>query len=131
MIIDYVQSFTSVVSALAAAFATYYAYRAMRENKKNIFLKDRNRLALALHRLHKEFQHEWMSFKFSEHIEAQNIILASKYIISTELYDELMVLMVQLHKFENDENRSMGTNDKAEEIDILFKKVTCKNRLDE
>ncbi|PKH00233.1 hypothetical protein [Paraglaciecola sp. MB-3u-78] len=129
---DCIQSIAAVISSIAAAFVVYFAYKTIIENRKNIFIRDKHRLAITLRDLHLKFQQDWGSFKLSNYPEEQNIILASKYIISPELYNDLMGLMVKLHQFEKSEDvDSVYKNETAEGISTLFKSVSCKQRLDE
>ena len=87
---DCIQSIAAVISSIASAFAVYFAYKTIIANRKNIFIRDKHQLAITLRDLHLKFQQDWGSFKFSNYPEEQNIIMASKYIISPELYKDLM-----------------------------------------
>lgn len=127
---DCIQSIAAVISSIAAAFAVYFAYKTIIENKKNIFIRDKHQLAITLRDLHLKFQHSWSSFKISNYPKEQNIILASKYIISTKLYNDLMQLLAELHKFEKIGDFELK-NKTAEDICTLFEDVLCKQRLDE
>ena len=58
--------------------------------------------------------------------------MASKYIISPELYKDLMGLMVKLHQFEKSGDVDFDLKDVvAEDISTLFESVSCTQRLDE
>lgn len=129
---DCIQSIAVGVSSIASVFTVYFAYKTIVQNRKNIFIRDKHRLALTLNNLYSKFQREWRDFKFSNHLEEQNIILASKYIISPGLYNDLMGLMVKLHQFEKLEDGDFTLKDEtAENISTSFESVLCKQRLDE
>tara|TARA_A100000171_G_scaffold47691_1_gene54045 strand:- start:4065 stop:4463 length:399 start_codon:yes stop_codon:yes gene_type:complete len=127
---EWVKEIPAVVSAIAAAVAAFFAYQAIAENRKNVFLLDKNRVALAINKISKGFDCEFGDFKISEYADEQAIILAAKYHFPAELYGRFTDFLVSLHQLEKMRGDWSETNSKAEEVADLIKQVECDVRLD-
>ncbi len=61
---DIIQGIFSCVSSISAAAAAYFAFSAIRENKKNAFIHHRYSLALIVKELYLVFRGIGMALKF-------------------------------------------------------------------
>ncbi|OAN87462.1 hypothetical protein A8B84_14795 [Marinobacter sp. EhC06] len=59
----------AAVSAISAAAAAFFSYKAIRESRKNVFLFERNKVALSAQQIKLDFDTEWADYKISEHLE--------------------------------------------------------------
>lgn len=128
MIMDIIEVLASVVSAIAAAVAAGFAYKAISESRRNIFIKDKLQLAHALRDLYFLFQSKGHQFKISEYADYQRVLLNSEFFISKEFFKELNVLLLRLHKFEASDTRTRI--DDSKEVLEMIDELQCKTRLD-
>lgn len=125
---DIIEVLASVVSAIAAAVAAGFAYKAISESRRNIFIKDKLQLAHALRDLYFLFQSKGHQFKISEYADYQRVLLNSEFFISKEFFKELNVLLLRLHKFEASDTRTRI--DDSKEVLEMIDELQCKTRLD-
>lgn len=128
MIIDIIEVTASVVSAIAAAVAAVFAYKAIRESRRNIFIKDKQQLAKVLRDIKFAFTRKGHNFKISEHPDYQRILLSSEFFISQNFFKELNVLLSQLHRFEASDTRSRI--DDSQVLLEMINELQCKKRFD-
>ncbi|HEA17392.1 MAG TPA: hypothetical protein ENH88_13280 [Pseudoalteromonas prydzensis] len=76
-----IQTILSVIAAIAAAVSSYFAYQAIIQNRRNVFLKDINELALVVNKLYLQFGYEWEGFKISNYQDERLKLLSSKYFV--------------------------------------------------
>ncbi|EOW9178090.1 TPA: hypothetical protein ACH2LO_003646, partial [Vibrio cholerae] len=127
---DIVQGIFSCVSSISAAAAAYFAFSAIRENKKNAFIHHRYSLALTVKELYFSFQRDWDSFKISKHPDIHKALLDSEYYISKELYDKFRNIIFELKRLEGERSVSKRL-DKTENLLKLIEAVKLDARLDE
>lgn len=118
----------SVVSAIAAAVAAVFAYKAINESRRNVFIKDKHQLAAVLRDIKNLFISKGHQFKISEYSDYQRVLLNSEFFISKEFFKELNVLLSRLHKFEASDKRTRI--DDSQEVLEMIDKLQCKTRLD-
>jgi hypothetical protein len=97
---DIFQGVVSIISVVSAATASYFAYSAIRQNKKNVFLHQRYLLALTVKELFYTFQSKWDGFKISEHSTLHRTLLNSEYYVSDDLYSDFLIALRELKKLE-------------------------------
>ncbi|EKF73759.1 hypothetical protein A11A3_12373 [Alcanivorax hongdengensis A-11-3] len=127
---EWIKEIPSVVSAIAAAVAVFFSYKTIIENRKNVFLLDKNRVALAVNRIARGFESESGSFKISEYSDEQATIVASKYHFDSDLYEQFMDVLVRLHRLEKSSGEWADKDNQAQEIAPIIKKIECDIRLD-
>jgi hypothetical protein len=120
----------TTISSASAALAAYVSYLAVKENKANIFLLQRNETANELRHLYGKFQIEYETFYISEYLEKQEILMSSKYFVETSLFEKFTLLLVKLHRLEKKSKSNQTIDDLLEEIESLFKQVLPSSRLD-
>lgn len=125
-----IETIITAISAFSAAVAAYFAYRAIRENKKNIFLLERHRVALAARKLKLDFDTEWLAYKISEHLEHQGTLLSSQYFINPSLFEKFTSVLVKLHQLESKQRMNEATEEMARGIADDLNNITCDIRLD-
>ena len=125
---EVIEILASIVSALSAAIAAFFAYKTIKENRRSIFAKDKYQLAMAVRDVYFLFQSKGSHFKISEYGEHQRIMLSSKYFVSPELYENLNRALSRLHKFERAEI-SVKRED-FEEVLSMLNDIQCDRRLD-
>lgn len=125
---DIIEVLASVFSAIAAAVAAGFAYKAISESRRNLFIKDKLQLAHALRDLYFLFQSKGHQFKISEYADYQRVLLNSEFFISKEFFYEINVLLSRLHKFEAADNRTRV--DDAQQVLAMINEMQCKTRLD-
>jgi hypothetical protein len=118
------------ISTVSATIAAYISYRAVKENKSNIFLLQRNETANELRHLYGKFQIEYETFYISKYLEKQEIIMSSKYFVEPSLFEKFTILLVKLHRLEKQSKSNQPINDLLDEIESLFKSVLPSARLD-
>jgi hypothetical protein len=114
--IELIQTIGSVIAAIAAAFSSYFACKAINQNRRNVFLKDINELALVVNKLYLQFGYEWESFKISDYCDERLKLLSSKHFVPKELYDEFLTVLNKLDDFEKNQE---GVKDLHLELDNL------------
>ncbi|MGL0944953.1 hypothetical protein [Vibrio vulnificus] len=127
---DIIQGIFSCVSSISAAAAAYFAFSAIRENKKNAFIQHRYSLALTVKELYFSFQRDWDGFKISKHPDIHRALLDAEYYVSKELYDKFRIIIVELKQLEGERSVSKRL-DKAESLLKLIEAVKLDARLDE
>jgi len=100
---EWVKEITKFLSSIIAAFAAYFSCRAIVENRKNVFLFDKNRLVLSVNSIASGFESKFGDFKISEYSDEQARILASKYYFDPEYYGRFTDVLVRLHGLEKKE----------------------------
>lgn len=128
---DWFKEIPPIISAMAAAVAAYFSWRAIRENRKNLFLLDKNRVALAVNKIARGFESKYGEFNISEYLDEQATILSSKYYVSPDLYEKFITVLVSLHALENGSEDWIEKDKKANKIDVMIKGIECDIRLDE
>lgn len=125
---DILEVLSSVVSAIAAAVAAVFAYKAIGESRRNLFIKDKHLLAAVLRDIKNHFTTKGPQFKISEYSDYQRVVLNSEFFISKEFFKELNVLLSRLHKFEASDTRTKIDDSKA--LLEMIDELQCKTRLD-
>lgn len=118
----------SVVSAIAAAIAAIFAYKAIRESRRNIFIRDKLQLAIVLRDMKFAFISKKQQFKISEHPDYQRILLNSEFFISQDFFKEINILLSRLHKFEASDLKSRIEDSQV--VLEMIQELQCKTRLD-
>ncbi|MCF6438437.1 hypothetical protein L1077_03205 [Pseudoalteromonas luteoviolacea] len=126
-----VLAIAAIVSCVSSAISANFAYRAIKENKKNVFLKDKNGVALAVRELTLNFNQQWDEFKISGFSGIQTKIFNSKYFMDEKIYGDLIAVLNRLHRYEYREYRPEEKSKEAEEISSKLKDLQCKIRLDQ
>lgn len=128
MIMDIIEVLASVVSAIAAAIAAIFAYKAIRESRRNIFIRDKLQLAIVLRDMKFAFISKKQQFKISEHPDYQRILLNSEFFISQDFFKEINILLSRLHKFEASDLKSRIEDSQV--VLEMIQELQCKTRLD-
>ncbi|WP_350603511.1 hypothetical protein [Pseudoalteromonas sp. SMN1298-MNA-CIBAN-0114] len=127
---EVLQGIISSISAISGATAAYFAFSAIKQNRKNIFLNQRYFLALSVKELHSSFESEWDHFRLSNYSELHKMLLNSEYYVSDKLYQGFLEVIREIKKLDsllNDQERI----DKANEILPMLEDLKLKMRLDE
>lgn len=125
---DIIEVLASVVSAIASAVAAIFAYRAIKESKRNIFIRDKQQLAIVLRDMKFAFTSKMQHFKISEYPDSQRVLLNSKFFISQDFFNEVNVLLSRLHRFEASDLKSR--NEDSQVVLEMIQELQCKTRLD-
>ncbi|MBA6294826.1 hypothetical protein [Colwellia sp. MB02u-9] len=120
----------TTISTVSAVVAAYISYRAVKENKTNILLLQRNETANELRHLYCKFQIEYETFYISEYLEKQEVLMSSKYFVEPSLFEKFTLLLVKLHRLEKNSKSNQPIDDLLKEIELLFKQVLPSSRLD-
>jgi hypothetical protein len=121
----------AAVSAIGAAAAAFFSYKAIRESRKNVFLFERNKMALSAQQIKLDFDTEWADYKISEHLEDQGTLLSAKYFIKPSLYSKFTSVLVHLHQLERSRASDTVKDDSVEKIAKELDEITCDMRLDQ
>ncbi|HAS8286925.1 hypothetical protein QX213_21075 [Vibrio vulnificus] len=121
MNLDLIATIATVVAACASVFSSFFAYKAIIESRRIVFIGEINKLALTIDKLYFQFGFQWESFKFSEFDNERKILLSSKYIVPKEQYSEFLMLINRLNDFELNTNKA----NEAKEIQRLLEKLRC------
>lgn len=97
---ELIQTIVSAIAAIAAAFSSYFAWQAIIQNRRNVFLKDINELALVVNKLYYQFGFKWNDFKISDYQDECLKLLSSKHFVEKKLYDEFVTVINKLDDFE-------------------------------
>ncbi|MCK6263596.1 hypothetical protein KP803_09965 [Vibrio sp. ZSDE26] len=124
------QIILSLVSVSAACTSAYFAYVAIKASKKNAFLKERHKLALAAKDLYIAFNREWQYFRIDNHQDKWKILMSSEYFVSAELYASFQEVIIELRNFDV-ELKFSEKDEKAHKISKMLENIQCDKRLDE
>lgn len=113
---ELIQIIGSAIAAIAAAFSSYFAWQAIIQNRRNVFLKDINELALVVNKLYLQFGYEWEGFKISDYQDERLKLLSSKHFVQKKLYDEFLTV---LNKLDNFEKKPQGAKELHLDLDNL------------
>ncbi|QBM18988.1 hypothetical protein MARI_31310 [Marinobacter sp. JH2] len=121
----------AAVSAIGAAVSAFFSYRAISESRKNIFLREKNKVAHAVRKIKRDFDTQWVGYKISAHLEDQGSLLSAKYFVEPSLYEKFTSVLVHLHQLERKLSFEGATDELAEKIANELDGITCSMRLDQ
>lgn len=124
------QDLMAAVSAIAAATAAFFSWKAIRENRKNVFLIERNKVALAARKVKLDFEAQWLDYKISENLEDQGTLFSAKYFVEPSLYEKFTSVLVHLQQLEKARAVDKATEDAARDIAKELNEIICNVRLD-
>ncbi|TMN98983.1 hypothetical protein [Pseudoalteromonas sp. S558] len=127
----YITNLLTFFSTCAAATSAYFSYKAIKASKKNIFLKDKNKLAITINDLYYSFGREFYNFKISEYKDERRIISESKFYVSSNLYDNFLKVLNALDDFEAIEMTREQRDAEAVRLKNMIRDISCRFRLDE
>lgn len=121
----------SAISAGAAAISAFFSYRSIRENRKNVFLLEKNRVAVSARQIKLDFDTEWLDYKISDHKDDEGNLLTSKYFTDPVLYKKFTSVLVKLWKMEKMQSAGKADEEIADKIASELNAIVCDSRIDQ
>ena len=118
------------ISAGGAATAAIFSFLSIKENRKNIFLLEKNKAALAARQIKLDFSIEGVDYRISDHLDDKHVLFSSKYFMDRNLYDKITTVLVKLHRLENERKAGTECDARKEEIARELDAIVCDVRLD-